>query len=324
MKKTLLSFLLIAVTTLVFAQTFPCISDYKVNNGGGSCADSAIDGQLQPPTGTVTITFDAAVDPNNLAVIVSVTSLDSNKIVEGVVFGAGTLNSNGTVTYCYYVGPNNNNNLAGHNSQFRFNIAYRVNGILQAGCGEQIPLPINLSSFTATRNNNAVAVQWKTASESNSLGFEVQRLIGTGMWQAVSFINTKAVNGYSATETAYAFTDQNPTKGVTQYRIKQVDVDQRIRFSEIRAVRGLGQKAKTIVYPNPSVSGSKVNVLFDENDGTRDVALIDMSGRMLRQWKGFTNNSLQIENLTPGIYNLKVTLREKGEQHIEKIVVNKN
>jgi hypothetical protein len=324
MKKTLLSFLLITATTLVFAQTFPCISDYKVNNGGGSCADSVIDGQLQPPTGTVTITFDAAADPNNLAVIVSVTSLDSNKIVEGVVFGAGTLNSNGTVTYCYYVGPNNNNNLAGHNSQFRFNIAYRVNGILRAGCGEQIPLAVGLKSFTASRAGSAVNLKWTSVFELNNFGYEVQRLIGAGTWQTISFIGTQATGGNSASELTYAFSDQNTTKGVSQYRIKQVDINQRAKFSEIRAVRGFGQKAKTIVYPNPGVSGSKVNVLFDEEDGTRDVILIDMSGRVLRQWKGFTNTSLQIENLTPGIYNLKVTPRETGEQRIEKIVINKN
>ena len=82
--------------------------------------------------------------------------------------------------------------------------------------------------------------------------------------------------------------------------------------------------AKTIVYPNPSLSGSKVNVIFDEKDGMRDVSLIDMSGRVIRQWKGFTNNNLQIENLTAGLYNLRVILRETGEQGIEKIVVNKN
>jgi hypothetical protein len=89
-------------------------------------------------------------------------------------------------------------------------------------------------------------------------------------------------------------------------------------------VRGLGQMGKMIVYPNPSFGGGKVSVIFDEKDGTRDISLVDMSGRVIRQWKGFTNNNLQIENLTPGLYNLRVVLRETGEQGIEKIVVNKN
>ena len=322
MKKTLLSICLIASATLVFAQSFPCVSDYKINNGGGHCPDTLIDGQLETATGSVTLTFDASVNPNNPAIIVSITSLDSNAVVQGVSFGPGTLNSTGTVTYCYYVGPNNNNNLMGHHAQFRFNIAYYSNGILQAGCGEQIPVPISLKSLTVIRVDQVVNLKWTSAFESNNLGYEIQRLIGTGNWQTISFVGAQATGGNSSSDLTYTFCDQNATKGVSQYRIKQVDIDRRAKFSEIRAVRGFGQKARTIIYPNPSVSGSKVNILFEDKDGARDVSLMDMSGRVIRQWKGFTNNSLQIENLRQGLYNLKVILRETGAQAIEKIVVN--
>jgi len=327
MKKTLLSCLLIVSVSFVFAQSYPCISDYKItiiNNGGGNCPDTIIDGQLVTATGSVTLSFATAVDPNNLAIIVSVTSLDSNEIVAGVSFGAGTLNNNGTVTYCYYYGPNNNNNLLGHHAQFRINIAYYVNGILRAGCGDQIPLPVSFKSFSATRSTNIVALKWTSASESNNLGFEIQRLIGSGGWQAVSFVSSQAAGGNSSSDLAYSYIDQNATKGLSQYRLRQIDIDQKSKYSEIRAVRGNGQLGNTIIYPNPSISGGKVNVVFAETEGTRDVSLIDLNGRTLRQWKSIRNNNLQIENLTPGFYNLQIIVRETGEQSIEKIVVNKN
>jgi hypothetical protein len=323
MKKFLLSFLLAAAVSFAFAQlpNLPCVADYKINNGGGHCAD--LNGT--PATGTVTLTFDGAVDPANLPIVVSVAlSTDPGNPITGDAFQrTGVLNNNGTVTYCYYVGPANGNNLNGKNQQYIFTVAYDINGHLTP-CGSQSPLPVSFALFTAARSNNVVSVKWTTASESNNLGFEVQRLIGTGNWQTVSFVATKALNGNSPTGQDYSFTDQNPTRGVSQYRIKQVDIDQRARFSDIRAVRGLGQMAKTIVFPNPSLSGGKVNVIFDEKDGARDVSLIDMSGRVIRQWKGFTNNNLQIENLTSGFYNLRIVLRETGEQDVEKIVVNKN
>jgi hypothetical protein len=321
MKKFLLSLLLISSVSLVFAQTtLPCVVDYRINNGGGQCP--AVNGISA--TGTVTLSFDGVIDPANIPIILSVaTAADPNNPIPGVSFGEGTLNNNGTVSYCYYVGPNNTNNLQGQHTEFFFHIAYQTpNGLVP--CGSQTPLPVSFKLFTASRSSSTVAIKWTTASETNNLGFEIQRLIGTGTWQTVSFVTSQAVNGYSSTEVAYSFTDQNPTKGVSQYRIKQVDIDQRARFSEIRAVRGLGQMAKMIVYPNPSNSGSKVNVLFDEVDGTRDVSLIDLNGRVIRQWKNVSNNNLQIENLTPGFYNLRVILRETGEQSIEKIVVNKN
>ncbi|TMI95866.1 MAG: T9SS type A sorting domain-containing protein [Bacteroidetes bacterium] len=320
MKKFLLSFLLISSVSLVFAQDLPCVTDYKINNGGGQCPD--LNGLSA--TGTITLSFDGTIDANNIPLIVSVAAAsDPGTPLTDIIFGAGELHNNGTVTYCYYVGPNNINNLSGHNAQFIFRIAYQTpNGLVP--CGSQSPLPVSFRLFTASRSNNAVAIKWTTASETNNLGFEIQRLIGSGSWQTVSFVTTQAVNGYSASEIAYSFSDQNPTKGVTQYRIKQVDIDQRARFSEIRAVRGLGQMAKTIVYPNPSISGNKVSIVFDEITGTRDASLIDLNGRVIKQWKNITNNNLQIENLVPGLYNLRVILRETGEQTIEKIVVNKN
>ena len=47
-----------------------------------------------------------------------------------------------------------------------------------------------------------------------------------------------------------------------------------------------------------------------------------MSGRLIKQWKGVTGNLLQIDNLTQGMYSLKVMNRDSGAQSIEKVVVN--
>jgi hypothetical protein len=322
MKKILLLCLLIASVCLVFAQT-PCVNGSKVNNGGGNCPD--INGISA--TGTVTLSFDGAVDPNNIPAILGVTDIsDPNNPVSvtGVSFGEGTLLNNGDVRYCYYLGPNNNNNLLGHNATFTFIIAYTVNGQLVTCAGSPIILPANFKSFTAARSNNVVALKWTTASESNNLGFEIQRLIGSGGWQAVSFVSSQATGGNSSSDLAYSYIDQNATKGLSQYRLRQIDIDQKSKYSEIRAVRGNGQLGNTIIYPNPSISGGKVNVVFAETEGTRDVSLIDLNGRTLMQWKSIRNNNLQIENLTPGFYNLQIIVRETGEQSIEKIVVNKN
>ena len=325
MKKILLLCLLIASVNIIFAQTIPtpCPADYKINNGGGQCPD--VNGLSA--TGIVTLSFDVDLDPAHLPIITlvqDITDPDSPPIaITDISFGDAELNNNGTVSYCYYVGPNNNHNLSGHNSQFRFFVAYQSSSGLVI-CGEQFPLPVSLKSFTATRNKSLVALKWTTASESNNLGFEIQRLIGSGSWQTVSFVYTQALGGNSGSELAYSYSDVNSTKGVTQYRLRQVDIDQKSKYSEIRAVRGDGQSGKTIVFPNPGIAGGRVNVVFEDAEGTRDVSLIDLSGRLVRQWKNITNNNLQIENLTPGFYNLKVIVRETGEQTIEKIVVNKN
>ena len=185
------------------------------------------------------------------------------------------------------------------------------------------PLPVTFKSFHANRiNRTNVALKWETATELNNSGFAVQRNMGAGVWELITFIPTQATEGNSSVPLAYTFTDvANSSKGVTQYRIKQVDIDGRARFSEVKAVRGYEQSGKIIVYPNPSTNG-RVNVVFDDAEGTRDVMLMDMSGRLLRQWKGVTGNLLQVDNLMQGMYSLKVINRDTGVQSIEKIVVN--
>jgi hypothetical protein len=181
-------------------------------------------------------------------------------------------------------------------------------------------LPITLRSFTANRNSSDVVLKWETVTEENSKGFYIQRNIGS-RWDIAGFVETKAIKGNSNTSLNYEFIDiNNNTKGITQYRLRQMDIDGKQAFSVIRSVRGEGQKGKIIIFPNPSSDG-KVNVVFEDKDVSRNVSLMDMNGRTLRQWKNIMGNTLQIENLLSGFYTLRIVNSETGAQVVEKFVV---
>lgn len=183
-------------------------------------------------------------------------------------------------------------------------------------------LPVIFKSFVAKRNRSTIELKWVTATEINNSGFEVQRQFGTGNWQTVAFIPTQALGGNSGSDLSYAYNDINSAKGISNYRVRQVDLDGKSKYSETRAVRGESQSGKIIVYPNPSFDG-KVNVVFEDLNTIRDVSLVDINGRIVKQWKGIANNNIQIDNLNPGLYNLRIVIPATGEQSIEKIVVNK-
>ena len=189
--------------------------------------------------------------------------------------------------------------------------------IIAQGCAT---LPVNLKSFTAVRNNSIVALKWETAQEENNKGFEVQRKLSNGAWQNIGFVETRAANGNSSSSLGYDFTDPNNAKGITQYRLRQLDINGKQTYSLIRSVRGDGQKGKTIVFPNPSNDG-KINVVFEDKDVSRNVSLTDVNGRVIKQWKNVLSNTLQIENLISGFYTLRIINAETGEQIVEKIVV---
>ena len=186
------------------------------------------------------------------------------------------------------------------------------------GCA---PLPVDFKSFTATRNRSSVLLRWETSSEINNSGFAVERNMN-GTWEQIAFVNSQAANGNSEALLTYTYSDMNNAKGITQYRIKQVDFDNKSKYTEIRSVRGLDQIGKVTVYPNPTSNGT-VNVVFDDASVVRTISVMDMSGRTLKQINNVSNNNITIDNLQPGMYTLRIMVPSTGEQTVQKIVVNK-
>ncbi len=182
------------------------------------------------------------------------------------------------------------------------------------------PLPVEFNSFTAVRNHSYVLLTWVTASEQNNKGFAVERN-SNGTWEQIAFVVSNANGGNSDILLNYQYTDLNTVKGITQYRIRQEDLDRQSKYSNIIAVRGETQPDKVTVYPNPS--GGSVNVIFETGDVARDVSLTDMMGRTIKQWRNVTANNLRIDNLNAGVYILRVINDETREQVVEKIIVNK-
>ena len=183
------------------------------------------------------------------------------------------------------------------------------------------PLPVDFLSFTARRvNRSHVDLRWETATEINNRGFAIQRNIGNNQWQPVGYIPSEAISGNSSSVISYSFIDPNDHEGISQYRIRQVDLDGRSKFSEIRVVRGYGQKEEIIIYPVPSQDG-KVTIVFNDRETTRDLTLTDMHGRTIRQWRSVTGNIFQLDQLRTGIYTISIHDRNRKELTMKKILV---
>jgi hypothetical protein len=321
MKKILLFAILLFASFVGFAQTalYPCVTDYKLNNGGG-CASSF---QGLTLTGRVILTFESAVDPNNIPKILGATDISdpANPIsILDVIFGAGTITKSDEVSFCYYSGPANLHNLQGAGKKYVFTVKYNGPNNIEVACGgEQIPLPVHFSSFNANRQSSTVAITWTTALEQNNKGFYIQKNVN-GEWKNIAFVFSQANGGNSSSALTYEYKDANTESGISQYRIQQVDIDGNVKYTDIRAVRGEGQASKLIVYPNPSVNGN-LNVVFEDNNSVRDVQVNDIQGKIIRQYKQVSGNLLLIEKLTSGFYTIKVTNRTTAASSVQKVVV---
>jgi hypothetical protein len=121
-------------------------------------------------------------------------------------------------------------------------------------------LPVQLASFTGTRvSSNAVRLNWRTISEVNNYGFFVERRAqSVEQWNETpnSFV---AGHGTTNEPHDYSFTDNSAPMGNLQYRLKQVDLDGTIHFSEpitIASPTSVSESAPTEFsleqnYPNP-------------------------------------------------------------------------
>lgn len=179
-------------------------------------------------------------------------------------------------------------------------------------------LPIVLKQFDAVRKGNLVNLQWETAQEQNNKGFAIERNMA-GSWEQVGFVASQAQGGNSDVPLVYQYTDVNTSKAVTQYRLRQVDMDARIRYSDIKTVKGIATDGSLIVYPTPSYTGN-ITVEATNNTFIQNAQLCDISGRMIKQWNSITTSSLQINNLQTGTYVLKV-MNSEGEKFTRKVFV---
>ena len=184
----------------------------------------------------------------------------------------------------------------------------------------EIHLPVNLYGFTAKRDGATAKLDWITTYEQLNQGFRVQRKIGGGSFEDVGFLPSLAPGGNSQVNLSYHFIDPNTSKGITQYRIVQTDLQEKVRVSEIRSVPGMGQKSNITVFPNPGTDG-RINIVFDDSKDGKDISINDFSGRIIRRWQQVSGNTVVVENLLSGIYNVKIQDRRTAETKILKFII---
>lgn len=120
------------------------------------------------------------------------------------------------------------------------------------------PIPVELTSFVATSQGDVVTLNWSTATETNNKGFEVQRKTATGEFSSIAFINGK---GTTTQAQNYSYSDVGLTPGTYTYRLKQVDFNGTVDYSNIVEVEVLAPAVFDLAqnYPNPFNPTTAIN-----------------------------------------------------------------
>lgn len=168
-------------------------------------------------------------------------------------------------------------------------------------------LTLGLQSFEATVNDCIAQFNWVTATESEGSYFELQQSRdGANFYTIKTIPATGNLNGSDYQTTVPLQT------GLSYFRLKITDPNDRDKFSEIIALKSkCGRVFMTQVSPNPVV-GKTVNVSVTvAGECPLEIIISDITGRPVKQYKqhaaaGINNISLPLPALNAGQYMITV------------------
>lgn len=171
-----------------------------------------------------------------------------------------------------------------------------------------LPLPVSLLQFTATKQGSTVALKWTTLSEQNNKGFDVERSSDGQEWTKLGFVSSKAPNGNSSAKLEYSFNDEAPLDGKNLYRLKQLDLNGAYVYSEVRLVIFNDNISLITLTPNPMEDELNVQNL----EGNCTITIINAAGSVMQELNtdGSKEYRINTATFTPGVYF--VNIRDKS------------
>jgi len=147
--------------------------------------------------------------------------------------------------------------------------------------GNSHVLDVELVSFTAAVQADGVRLLWRTASETNNLGFTVLRSRDGNTWEQIAFVSG---NGTSARLHEYSFLDAEIDWGQLYYRLQQLDRDgQSHLLPMVKVLRQLPSHLMLHVnYPNPFNAGTTISYDLPAS-GWVDATIYNLQGRIIRR-----------------------------------------
>jgi hypothetical protein len=167
-------------------------------------------------------------------------------------------------------------------------------------------LPVTLTNLSASPNGRKVTLRWSTSSESNNKGFDVERSNDGSTWTTIGFV---AGVGNSVSTSNYTYIDDNLETRRYYYRLRQMDIDDRSKYSMIVSAV-IGNKGEYVLgqnYPNPFRNQTTIQYTLPQA-GRVNLTLFDISGRTVKVLVNGTKEAgthavnVNTGSLTRGIY----------------------
>ncbi|MBN2412856.1 T9SS type A sorting domain-containing protein [candidate division KSB1 bacterium] len=181
-------------------------------------------------------------------------------------------------------------------------------------------LPVHLSGFTARQEKGYVLLEWATESETDNLGFILERKTTETVWNRIASYETHEIlagRESSTSVTKYTYIDNNILPGVTySYRLSDVNITGKINIDDVITITTAELPRFTelkLAYPNPFNPDTRIVYSLAE-DAMVTLKIINTMGQTIRtliiaqnqsigtytvHWDGRDQNG---DNVSTGIY----------------------
>jgi hypothetical protein len=171
-------------------------------------------------------------------------------------------------------------------------------------------IPVELVSFTAESLEEEVILHWQTATETNNSGFEIERTssLTTNIqsWEKIGFVEGQ---GTTTEQTDYVFNDKINKPGIYSYRLKQIDFDGSLSYSNVIKV-DVNTPTEFALYQNyPNPFNPSTTIKFSlPNKTNLNILIYNSLGEKVAEVlngeleEGYHEVDFESSNLTSGIY----------------------
>lgn len=183
-------------------------------------------------------------------------------------------------------------------------------------------LPVEMLSFKADKvGDDNVLLSWETVKELNNDKFVIEKKRNNGDFEAIG-----EVKGAGTTDDLqrYTFLDKTGLSDQNYYRLRQIDVDGSVNYSDIVEI-GFDAYAndRFVVYPSPATDHTFLKAI-SELDGDYTVSVLDLSGRKVKSLilqKNTPSDGLRIDlsDMSDGMYFVR-TVSPLGRAFINRVV----
>jgi hypothetical protein len=178
-------------------------------------------------------------------------------------------------------------------------------------------LPVRLVTFTAQPQGSQVVLQWSVADQLNTDNYEVEFSKDNRSFS--SFTSVAANSNLSA---AYNAVHPNPAAGINYYRLRIIDKNGTITYSDVRKVN-FGKITSVSVFPNPARVEVNITLTAAMVNKAATISVLSIDGKLVatRQLVAASQTeTINVSKLAGGKYILRiVTPNEVINKTIEVI-----